>query len=249
MGAHQNNESLRSALNSIPANISDIPNTENEVQNEVIDIKAIKEDMKSLSKAVLDIVTSNKKFDLKEAKRWGDDLIYGIRTLLKRRYPQYAYCICVYMSDPTGYVANDRTVLYRESDIQFVLTSDTNKIYSHVRVCAYKKRPPKNNFENNLHDYGLINNINKLLNRQLSGKTFEFQRFKPLLVDIVNGINELLLARDNKPCSYNVTYINKLPMRRFYFDFKIFEVDYYPIFFNYSNDSFICRDYLFLLNL
>ena len=166
MGAHQNNESLRSALNSIPANISDIPNTENEVKNEVIDIKAIKEDMKSLSKAVLDIVTSNKKFDLKEAKRWGDDLIYGIRTLLKRRYPQYAYCICVYMSDPTGYVANDRTVLYRESDIQFVLTSDTNKIYSHVRVLAYKKRPPKNNFENNLHDYGLTNNINKLLNRR-----------------------------------------------------------------------------------
>ena len=58
--------------------------------------------MKSLSKAALDIVTSNKKFDLKEAKRWGDDLIYGIRTLLKRRYPQYAYCICVYMLDPTG---------------------------------------------------------------------------------------------------------------------------------------------------
>ena len=166
MGAHQNNESLRSALNSIPANISDIPNTENEVKNEVIDIKAIKEDMKSLSKAVLDIVTSNKKFDLKEAKRWGDDLIYGIRTLLKRRYPQYAYCICVYMSDPTGYVANDRTVLYRESDIQFVLTSDSDKIYSHVRVCAYKKRPPKNNFENYLHDYGLTNNINKLLNRR-----------------------------------------------------------------------------------
>ena len=179
--------------------------------------------MKSLSKAALDIVTSNKKFDLKEAKRWGDDLIYGIRTLLKRRYPQYAYCICVYMSDPTGYVANDRTVLYRESDIQFVLTSDSDKIYSHVRVCAYKKRPPKNNFENNLHDYGLTNNI--------------------------NGINELLLARDNKPCSYNIAYINKLPMRRFYFDFKIFDVDYYPIFFNYSNDSFICRDYLFLLNL
>ena len=166
MGAHQNDKSLRSALNSIPANISNIPNTETEVKNEVIDIKAIKEDMKSLSKAVLDIVTSNKKFDLKEAKRWGDDLIYGIRTLLKRRYPQYAYCICVYMSDPTGYVANDRTVLYRESDIQFVLTSDTNKIYSHVRVCAYKKRPPKNNFENNLHDYGLTNNINKLLNRR-----------------------------------------------------------------------------------
>ena len=44
--------------------------------------------MKSLSKAALDIVTSNKKFDLKEAKRWGDDLIYGIRTLLKRPYPQ-----------------------------------------------------------------------------------------------------------------------------------------------------------------
>ena len=122
--------------------------------------------MKSLSKAALDIVTSNKKFDLKEAKRWGDDLIYGIRTLLKRRYPQYAYCIFVYMSDPTGYVANDRTVLYRESDIQFVLTSDSDKIYSHVRVCAYKKIPPKNNFENNLHDYGLTNNINKLLNRR-----------------------------------------------------------------------------------
>ena len=244
MGAHQN--SLRSEINSIPSNTV---NEVNEVYNNVVDINTAKEDMKSLTKSIIDLVLHNKRFDPKEVKKWGDDLTYGLRTLLKRRYPQYAYCICVYISDRTGYVSNDRIVYYKESDIQYIIINDTDTLYAHVRVNAYKKRPPKNNFENNMCDSGLFSNINNLLNRNLDGKKFEFKSFQPLINNICGEINELLLARIDKPCSYHVGYINKLPMKGVYFDYKIFDAEYYPIFFNYSNNSFICRVCLFLINI
>ena len=77
MGAHQN--SLRSEINSIPSNTV---NEVNEVYNKIVDINTAKEDMKSLTKSIIDLVLHNKRFDPKEVKKWGDDLTYGLRTLL-----------------------------------------------------------------------------------------------------------------------------------------------------------------------
>ena len=236
MGAHQNNKSSRSGKSS------------NKINNEIIDRDAIKEDMKSSSQTLLDEETSNKRFDPIQVKQWANNITNGLQALLKRKYPQYAFCICVYISEISAYVSNDRTVLYKESDIVYWVVNQTDTLYSQVNVFAYKIRPPMKNFDFNRYDTEFVNNINKLLDSHLKGKTFEFEAFKIIVDDVCEEINKLLLARYNKPCSNHVAFINELPMGGTYFDFKVFDVEYFPIFFNYSNNSLNCRVYLFLIN-
>ena len=236
MGA-QNGKSSRSAKSS------------NKTINEIIETRANKEDMKNLSKTLLDEATSNKRFDPIEVKQWGENLINDLKTRLQSRYPQYVYCISVYISEISGYVANDGYYMNTDIDIEYLVTNYTDTLFSEVRVFAFEKRPRKNNFENITYDTGLLNNINYLLNRHLKGKTFEFESFKGVVRNICVEISELISSRNYGICSYNIGYINKLPMGEFYFDFKIFDAEYCPIFFNYSNNSFNSRFYLFLFNL
>ena len=47
----------------------------NKMNNEIIETKANKENMKNLSKTLLDEATSNKRFDAIEVKQWGNNLI------------------------------------------------------------------------------------------------------------------------------------------------------------------------------
>ena len=237
MGAQQSGKGSRSAKSS------------NKMNNEIIETKANKENMKNLSKTLLDEATSNKRFDAIEVKQWGNNLINELRTLLQSRYPQYIYCISVYISEISAYVSNDGCFMDHDIDIAYLVTNYTDTLYSEVRVFAFEKRPRKYNFENIMYDTGLFTNINNLLNRHLKGKTFELEYFKGFAGDICLEISELISSRNYGICSYNLGYINKLPMGEFYFDFKIFDAEYYPIFFNYSNNSFNSRFYLFLFNL
>ena len=66
--------------------------------------------------------------------------------------------------------------------------------------------------------------------------------------NIVNDINSVLIERTNRPCSFHVCFINKLPVKNIYFNYTFVDLDYMPFFFSYANDSLSCILYLFIVD-
>ena len=66
--------------------------------------------------------------------------------------------------------------------------------------------------------------------------------------NIVNDINSVLIERTNRPCSFHVCFINKLPVKNIYFNYTFVDLDYMPLFFTYANDSLSCILYLFIVD-
>ena len=208
----------------------------------------ILEEMKKVSKNVLEKHLDCRRFIPEKVKIWGDDIISEIYSILSQKYPQYGFCIFFYMSEATAYVANDRCIFYSETDVVFAITFNTNDFYSEIRLFATKKRNNLKNFLDNINNSELLMNINKKISNFLSDRKFVLEPFQKLLDSLCLEINNLLLARNNRPCSYHIGFINKLPTKGIYFHYKFFNLEFLPIFFSYSNDSFNCRIYLFFLN-
>ena len=208
----------------------------------------ILEEMKKVSKTVLEKHLDCRRFISEKVKIWGDDIISEIYSILSQKYPQYGFCIFFYMSDITAYVSDNRCIYYSETDVKFVVPFNTNDFYSEIRLFATKKRNNLKNFLDNINNSELLMNINKKISNLLSDRKFVFEPFQKLLDNLCLEINNLLLARNNRPCSYHIGFINKLPIQGIYFHYKFFNLEFLPIFFSYSNDSFNCRIYLFFLN-
>ena len=66
--------------------------------------------------------------------------------------------------------------------------------------------------------------------------------------NIVNEVNNILIERNNRPCSYHVCFINKLPMKNIYFNYIFYNIEYMPFYFSYSNDSLSSILYAFIVN-
>ena len=208
----------------------------------------ILEEMKKVSKTVLEKHLDCRRFIPEKVKIWGDDIITEIYSILSQKYPQYGFCIFFYMSEATAYVANDRCIFYSETDVVFAVTFNTNDFYSEIRLFATKKRNNLKNFLDNINNSELLMNINKKISNLLSDREFVFEPFQKLLNSLCLEINNILLARNNRPCSYHIGFINKLPTQGIYFHYKFFNLEFLPVFFSYSNNSFNCRIYLFFLN-
>ena len=218
-------------------------------QRILIDKNSIEQNMKKICQALLETYLLGKKYDESNVKQWGDDIIYFISGTLCEKYPQYGFGIFFYMSDKTSYVGNRQIVYYKETDIEFVIQHNTDDFFSEVRIFAMLRRAPQKDFSKNIFDSNLFLNINKKLDVFLRGRKFNFELFQDIIKNIVNDINDMLLARNNYPLSFHVGYINELPTKGVYIGYKIFRLGYYPIFFNYGNDSFLCRLFLFFIDI
>ena len=152
------------------------------------------------------------------------------------------------MSELTPYLSNGRKVCYKNFDTSTFVYYFTDDFFSEIRILATKKIGPMNNFFDFVSDNELSSKINKKISDHLEGRTYGHEICFKVLENIVNDINEILLARDNKTVSCHIGYINKLPTKGIYFYYKYFNFEIYPIFFNYKNDSLTCRVHLFLIN-
>ena len=208
----------------------------------------ILEEMKKVSKNVLEKHLDCRKFNSEKVKILGDDIITEIYSILSKKYPQYGFCISFYMSDITTFLSDSQCIYYSETDLFFVVPFNTNEFYSEVRLFAAKKRNTLKNFLDNINNSELLMNINKKISNLLSDREFVYEPFQKLLNSLCLEINNLLLERKDRPCSYHIGFINKLPTKGIYFHYKFFNLEFLPVFFSYSNDSFNCRIYLFLLN-
>ena len=111
-----------------------------------------------------------------------------------------------------------------------------------MRIFANKKYSKRNDFLNNITSDEIMN-INKKIQDNLEGRNYILEKCSKYIKNIVNDINNILLQRKNRPCSYHVGFINALPIKGIYFTYKFFNLEYMPLFFAYSNDSLSCNVY------
>ena len=218
------------------------------VENQGIDKDHISNEMGNIITETLTKHLMGRIFDEDKVKKWGNIIIDEIHKELSNKYPEYGYCTFFYISDKTGFVSNFDTVYFIETDIKITISYHTDGFQSEIRMIATKIHGQINNFLNIAKDKELSSSIEQKLSDHLEGRTFNFELFQKVIENICEDINKILLARDNKPCSMHVGYINKRPTKGIYFYYKFFNLKLYPILFYYEKKSFTCRIYLFLIN-
>ena len=217
-------------------------------ENEDFKIDSIPKDMEIICQYILEKHLAEKKFDENEVKKWGNLIIDEIHQILSEKYPQYGYVIFFYMSEKTAFVSNHRSVYFEDTDARILVYYHTDDFYSEIRLLATKKSEPMENFLSMATNKQLFSEINQKISENLDGKTFNYELFENVIDNICKDINEVLLAKENKPCSFHTGYINKLPTKGIYFYNKFFNLELHPLFFRYENYSFICRIFLFIIN-
>ena len=168
-------------------------------------------------------------------------------TELKKKYPDYGYGIIFYISDKTNYVSSSKSVLYPKTDLNFLQVFNTKDFYSEVRVFANKKYNPRKDFMKNISPTEIMK-INNTLKDILECRSYKSDKCNNYIENIVNDINSVLIERTNRPCSFHVCFINKLPVKNIYFNYAFVDLDYMPFFFSYANDSLSCILYLFIVD-
>ena len=219
------------------------------IEVQMTDSEPILNDMKLVSQNTLEKHLFGRKFDKEKVKKWGEYIIDEIHEILEKKYSHYGFCIFFYMSDKTSFVSDSRCVYYTKTDVKFVVSYHTNDFYSEIRLYAtVKKVPLKNFFNDNMNDSDINMKINKKISELLDDRTFDYDIFTKVLDNLCLDINNLLLERKNRPCSNHIGYINKLPLRGIYSYYKVYDLEFAPIFFTYTRDTFTCRIYLFFIN-
>ena len=98
-------------------------------------------------------------------------------------------------------------------------------------------------------DLDYINKLYEKKNFLLQNKLFTLIiKFHSIFKKLITDINSVLIERTNRPCSFHVCFINKLPVKNIYFNYTFVELDYMPFFFSYANDSLSCILYLFIVD-
>jgi len=219
-----------------------------ENQDQEFDKQSFENEIETISKGILEKHLMGRKFDENKVKKWGDLIIDEIYKALSNKYPQYGYCIFFYMSKRTGFVSNYQSIYYVSTDTRIFIYYHTNDFYSEIRMIATKKNRPEENFFNIVRNKELSSEINQKISDYLEGRTYNYEIFQKVVESICNDVNKILLAKDHRPISFHIGYINKLPTHGVYFYYKFFNLELYPILFNYKKASFVCRVYLFFIN-
>ena len=211
------------------------------------DLDIRRDEIKSICKEILEKHLDGRKFIKDKVKKWGELIINDTEEALKKKYPEYAYGIFFYMSEITAYNSNAQTIYYSETDIKLNQSFHTNDFYSEIRIFANKKYSKGTDFLNNISSDEIIN-INKKIQDNLEGRTYIYEKCANYIKNIVDDINNILLQRKNRTCSYHAGFINAFPIKGLYFTYKFVDLEYMPLFFSYSNDSLSCNVYLFIVN-
>ena len=91
--------------------------------------------------------------------------------------------------------------------------------------------------------------LNKRFHDSLEGRIYISNQVSNYCKNIVNDINQILLEKTNwSCCSFHICFINQLPIKNIYTDFKFIDLEFMPFFFSYSNDSLSSNLYLFVVN-
>ena len=209
------------------------------------DKNIVLENMKKICENILFNNLKGKEYIIEKVKIWGETIITEIKDSLTKMYPEFGYGIFFYISKATAYVSHGKCIYFKNTDNAFCVSCNNNYLYSEIRVFANKIS--YKNFFYNIEEDSILK-INETILSCLKNKTFVFEEFKKVVDNLAENINSILLKRNQRPCSYHVCYINKLPIKNLYFTYKFFNLEYKPLFFSYSNDSLSCCCYLFIVN-
>ena len=222
-------------------------NNKEKEEKEEFNKEELEKDMKEIAKSILIKHLDGRKYEKEKLPKWTELILQDISLDLRKKYPEYAYGIVFYISDKTNYVSSSKSVLYPKTDLNFLQVFNTSDFYSEVRVFANRKYNPRKDFAQNISPTEIMK-INNTLKDILECRSYKSDKCNNYIENIVNDINSVLIERTNRPCSFHVCFINKLPVKNIYFNYTFVDLDYMPFFFSYSNDSLSCILYLFIVD-
>ncbi len=229
------------------ASIDSNNNKEKEKEKEELDKSEIEKEMKEICNNILIKHLDGRPYEKDKLPKWTELILNDVSIELKKKYPDYGYGIIFYISDKTNYVSSSKSVLYPKTDLNFLQVFNTKDFYSEIRVFANKKYTPRKNFLKNISPTEILK-INNILKDILECRSYKSDKCNNYMENIVNDINSVLIERTNRPCSFHVCFINKLPIKNIYFNYIFNDLDYMPLFFTYANDSLSCIVYLFIVD-
>ena len=229
------------------ASIDSNNNKEKEKEKEELDKSEIEKEMKEICNNILIKHLDGRPYEKDKLPKWTELILNDVSMELKKKYPDYGYGIIFYISDKTNYVSSSKSVLYPKTDLNFLQVFNTKDFYSEIRVFANKKYTPRKDFLKNISPTEILK-INNILRDILECRSYKSDKCNNYMENIVNDINSVLIERTNRPCSFHVCFINKLPIKNIYFNYIFNDLDYMPLFFTYANDSLSCIVYLFIVD-
>ena len=229
------------------ASIDSNNNKEKEKEKEELDKSEIEKEMKEICNNILIKHLDGRPYEKDKLPKWTELILNDVSIELKKKYPDYGYGIIFYISDKTNYVSSSKSVLYPKTDLNFLQVFNTKDFYSEIRVFANKKYTPRKDFLKNISPTEILK-INNILRDILECRSYKSDKCNNYMENIVNDINSVLIERNNRPCSFHVCFINKLPIKNIYFNYIFNDLDYMPLFFTYANDSLSCIVYLFIVD-
>ena len=229
------------------ASIDSNNNKEKEKEKEELDKSEIEKEMKEICNNILIKHLDGRPYEKDKLPKWTELILNEVSIELKKKYPDYGYGIIFYISDKTNYVSSSKSVLYPKTDLNFLQVFNTKDFYSEIRVFANKKYTPRKDFLKNISPTEILQ-INNILKDILECRSYKSDKCNNYMENIVNDINSVLIERTNRPCSFHVCFINKLPIKNIYFNYIFNDLDYMPLFFTYANDSLSCIVYLFIVD-
>ena len=222
-------------------------NNKEKEEKEEFNKEELEKDMKEIAKSILIKHLDGRKYEKEKLPKWTELILQDISLDLRKKYPEYAYGIVFYISDKTNYVSSSKSVLYPKTDLNFLQVFNTSDFYSEVRVFANRKYNPRKDFAQNITPTEIMK-INNKLKEILENKSYKSDMCNNYIENIVNDVNNILIERTNRPCSFHVCFINKLPVKHIYFNYTFVDLDYMPFFFTYANDSLSSILYLFIVD-
>ena len=222
-------------------------NNKEKEEKEEFNKEELENDMKEIAKSILIKHLDGRKYEKEKLPKWTELILHDISLELRKKYPEYAYGIVFYISDKTNYVSSSKSVLYPKTDLNFLQVFNTNDFYSEVRVFANRKYNPRKEFANNITPTEIMK-INNKLKEILENKSYKSDMCNNYIENIVNDVNNILIERTNRPCSFHVCFINKVPVKDIYYNYLFYNLEYMPFHFSYVNDSLSCILYLFIVN-
>ena len=216
-------------------------------EKEEFDKNELEKDMKEICNNILIKHLDGRPYEKDKLPKWSELILNDTSNELKKKYPEYGYGIIFYISDKTNYVSSSKSVLYPKTDLNFLQVYNSKDFYSEVRVFANKKYNPRKDFMKNISPTEIMK-INDTLKNILECRSYKSDKCNNYIENIVNDVNSILIERNNRPCSFHVCFINKLPVKNIYFNYTFVDLDYMPFFFSYANDSLSCILYLFIVD-
>ena len=216
-------------------------------EKEVLNKEELEKDMKEIAKSILIKHLDGRKYEKEKLPKWTELILHDTSFELRKKYPEYAYGIVFFISDKTNYVSSSKSVLYPKSDLNFLQVYNSKDFYSEIRVFANKKYNPRKDFMKNISPTEIMK-INDTLKNILECRSYKSDKCNNYIENIVNDVNSILIERTNRPCSFHVCFINKLPVKHIYFNYTFVDLDYMPFFFSYANYSLSSILYLFIVD-